>query len=69
MPMNYSESQGGASSTRDSHYRYRKRDGVQGQKGELIDTATESGATTDASFYSYHSARDLSAFVKEVDGR
>lgn len=69
MPLNYSGSQAGASSTRDSHYRYRKRDGPEGQKGEPIDTVTESGATTEASAYSYYSARDLSAFVKVVDGR
>jgi len=35
-----------------------------------MDSVTESGVMTeDASVYSYHSARDLSAFVKEVDGR
>jgi hypothetical protein len=66
MPLNYSRSQAAASSTQDSHYRYRKRD----MPREAMDSVTESGLTTDdVSFYSYHSARDLSAFVKEVDGR
>ena len=62
-PLNYSKSQAAASSIGDSHHRYRKRP-------EAFDSATESGFTTeDASFYSYHSTRDLSTFVKEVDGR
>ena len=68
-PLNYSGSQAGASSAHDSHYRYRKRDGAQGQKGDRLETGTESGVTLDESLYSYNSARDLLAFVKEVDGR
>ena len=72
MALNYSGSQAAASSNHDSHRIYRKREGpsAQGQWGDTMDSVTESGVTTeDASIYSYHSARDLSAFVKEVDGR
>jgi len=72
MALNYSGSQAAASSTRDSHHIYRKREGrgTQEQRGDAMDSVTESGITTeDVSFYSYHSARDLSAFVKEIDGR
>jgi hypothetical protein len=70
MALNYSRSQAAASSTHDSHHRYPKRErGAQGQGGDTTDSMTESGVTTEASYYSYHSARDLSAFVKEVDGR
>ena len=72
MALNYSGSQAAASSNRDSHRIYRKREGrgTQGERGDIMDSVTESGVTTeDVSFYSYHSARDLTAFVKEVDGR
>jgi hypothetical protein len=72
MPLNYSESQAAASSTNDSYHRYRKRDyrPSQGPKGVLGGPATElSFSTEDESSYSYYSARDLSTFVREIDGR
>jgi hypothetical protein len=70
MALNYSRSHAAISSTQ-SHQRDRKGDGLgaQGQGSDAMDSLTESGIATDASFYSYRSARDLSAFVKEIDGR
>jgi hypothetical protein len=71
MALNYSGSKAVAPSSDDSHYQYPKQDGhaAQGQRNDTMDSVTESSITTDASYYSYRSARDLSAFVKEVDGR
>ena len=61
--LNYSKSQVAASSPGDSHH------GLQ-RRLKVMDSATESGFTTEeASYYSYYSMRDPSAFVKEIDGR
>lgn len=78
MPQNYTESQADATATTGSHVEYPSRSkqpahapngNTDNFKGRTVNPSDTGRTTDDASFYSYHSARDLANFVKDFYGR
>ncbi|CCA67628.1 hypothetical protein PIIN_01456 [Serendipita indica DSM 11827] len=69
VAYNFTPSQGATSTSGTSYYRSKRKGGAWSRDPDKDDGKTDITATTDASFYSYHSSRDLAAFVREMDGR